>query len=106
MQPRAEHLDEIEEARIAPVEVFEDQQRRPLGGNALEKSADREEERLPVGDRLQAVEPEHDREVTGDCLPFVADGFTRRLAELRHATASGSLSKIPASCLSCAANAP
>src|SRR5438132_14404299 len=50
-QPGAEELDQVEEAAVSPVHVLEDQHRRLVTGDGLDKAPDREEERLAVGDR-------------------------------------------------------
>jgi hypothetical protein len=60
-EPRGQELDEVEQAAVGPMDVLEDQHRRPVTGNGLDEASDREEQRLAVGNRALAVEPEQNR---------------------------------------------
>ena len=62
-EPRRKQLDQVEEASIGPVDVLENEHRRPVAGDGLDEDPYGEEQRLTVGDRALAVQPEHDREV-------------------------------------------
>src|SRR5436309_5416832 len=67
-QAGAEQLDQVEQAAVGPMHVLEDQHRRPVAGDGLDEHSHREEQRLAVGDRGLAIEPEQDREVVGDAI--------------------------------------
>src|SRR4029450_11447872 len=56
---------EIAEAPVGPVDVLEDEHRRPVAGDRFDEAPDREEQRLTVGDRALAVEPEQEGERAG-----------------------------------------
>ena len=75
-QPRRQQLDQVEQAAVRPVDVFEHERDRLVLRHGLDEDAHREEELLAVVDRALRIEAEQDREVRGDLL--VADA----LAEL------------------------
>ena len=62
-QLAAEVLDQVELARSRPVDVLEDDERRPLGAEALDHAPHREEHEPLVHDRGVRPEPEQQREV-------------------------------------------
>jgi hypothetical protein len=68
------------------VDVLEDEHRRPVARHGLDEHANREEERLAVGDRALRVEAEQDRQVAADRLRVVvADQRGDPFAELLQA---------------------
>ncbi len=62
---RREHLDEVEQAGVRPVDVLEEQHRRPPRGERLDEHAGGEEERLAIGRLAGAAEPDEHRQVLG-----------------------------------------
>ena len=67
-QPRGQQLDQVEQAAVGPVDVLEDEQRRPVARDGLDEAPHREEQLLAVVDRAFGVEPEQDRQVAGHGL--------------------------------------
>src|SRR5436190_1113006 len=56
---RAEVFEELDLARLRPVQVLEHENRRTLRTEAFDQSANGEEQRKPVVGRLVEAEPEH-----------------------------------------------
>jgi hypothetical protein len=97
-QPRGQQLDQVEQAAIGPVDVLEDEQRRPVARDGLDEDAHREEELLAVVDGAFGVEPEQDREVAAT-VSHRPGAVGDVLASFASADLGRSLSKIPQSCL-------
>ena len=68
MQARGQELDQVEERRVRPVDVLEDEDRRLVSRAGLDEDAHRLEEAVAVGGRRLRLESEQDREVPGDRL--------------------------------------
>ncbi len=81
MHAGGQELDEVEQALVGPVDVLEDEHRRPFAGNGLDEGAHGEEERLTVRYRRLRIETEQDRQVLGDRLrsSVTEQGRGRRL---------------------------
>ena len=62
LRPHGQHLDQVEQARVGPVDVLEHEQRRPVARNALHELARHEEERLAVDFAID-LEAEQQRQV-------------------------------------------
>ena len=106
MQPRAEHLDEVEQARVGPVEVLEDEHVGRSRATASMKPRTEKKSVSRSATDSAGSSPSRIDEMAGDRLPLVAEQPLGASPSFASATSRGSLSKIPASCFSCAANAP
>ena len=85
---RGERLEEVEQARVRPVDVLEQEQRRPLCGQGLDEDARGEEQRLSVSDVSVLSETDEQGEVRGvlgRCLGAddLSDGCVELGASLR-----------------------
>ena len=100
-EPRREELDEIEQAFVAPMEVLEDEHRRPVGGDGLDEGADREEEALAVGDRARRVQSQENGEMLGNASRLGRRSSVETApSSFCSADSTVSFSKIPQSCFS------
>ena len=83
MQPRGQELDQVEEARIGPVDVLEDERGCLVARSGFDEDPDRLEETVAIGGGRLRLEPEQDRDVPGDrlCL-FFADELLHERAQL------------------------
>ncbi len=81
---RGERLEQVEQAGVGPVDVLEQEQRRPFRAQGLHEDARREEEGLAVRDVAVFAEPEEQREVRGMLgRRLGADDLGDRRVELR-----------------------
>ena len=77
VQARGQKLDQVEEHRVRPVDVLEDERRRLVSRAGFDEDAHRLEEAVAVGGRRLRLESEQDREVSGDRLLYTASGTGR-----------------------------
>ena len=105
-----ERLDQVEQVGIGPVDVLEDEDRRLLARRALEELPRRAEERVAIGRLVAGVDPDDHAEVRGDerRVRVPPREQLRRTAPRSFAAtiSAASLSKTPASCISCVASEP
>src|SRR5439155_27284101 len=70
-------FDEVQKARIRPMQVFEDEERRPIRGKTLEQPSSGKEEVVTVEGRLVDAEAGEQRDVAGGLVHLICRQMLR-----------------------------
>ena len=79
---RSQHFQQVEHAVVGPVDVLEDEHRRPLRRKRLDHTARRVEKGLAVTDTALASQTDQQRDVRSDLVGVAVDQFCNRGVEL------------------------
>ena len=71
MEPRGEELDQVEEDRVCPVDVLEDERGRLVSRPRFDEDAHRLEEAVAIGSGRFRLQAEQNRDVARDRLGFL-----------------------------------
>jgi hypothetical protein len=83
VQTHGEELDQVEERRVRPVDVLEDERRRLVSRTRFDEDPDGLEEAVAIGGGCLRLEAEQDRDVPGYDLGFLlADEPLHEAAQL------------------------
>jgi len=63
LRARRERLQQVQQALVGPVDVLEEEQRRPAACECFDQDARGEKQRFPIRNALLSLQPDKDRQV-------------------------------------------